>query len=132
MNIVNQNGLQQCATNNQLVPAEGPKSIPVSLDFAALIAAGLVPEFTLDYGNQQAQAQFSVFQSVYMDNAVNGSPLTMLIETTQQSITCPANSQGYFAVLCQNPLKLRFSSNGNVRVSVHLLNFPVAPAVWLV
>jgi hypothetical protein len=109
-----------------MAPAEGPKALPVSLDFAAL------PLYTLDFGHQQTTQQFSVFQSIYIDNSRNGSSITMIVQGTGQVITCPASSQGYFAVLCQNPISLQFTTAGNVIVPVFLCNFPIAPAVWSV
>jgi hypothetical protein len=109
---------------NQMAPPEGPKALPIMLDFSAL------PLYTLDFGHQQSQGKFSAFQSIYIDNSLNGSSVSMLVNGSGQVITCPANSQGYFPVICQNPISLQFTSAGNVRVNVYLCNFPIAPAVW--
>lgn len=122
--IINSQGLQNCAVTNQLAPPEGPKAVPVSLDFSSN------PSYTLDYGNNQQLAQFSILQSIFIDNSANGSSITIIVNGTGQRIVCPATSQGYFAILCQSPINLTFSSAGNVPVPCYLLNFPLATAVW--
>lgn len=125
MGMINQSTLQVCQVKNQTAPAEGPRAVPISVDFSV---AGGSP-YSLDYSNQQA-GKFSQLQALYIDNAGNGSAVSVTINGVGQVITCPANSQGYFPVLCMNPIKLEFASNGNVAVPIILLNFPVAPAVW--
>lgn len=132
--IINAAGLRPCGVENQMSPADGPKAIPIPLDFSVTAATHQngVPDYTLDYSSQQANAKFSVLQSIYVDNGLNGSSLTVTCNGTGQRVTCPANSQGYFMVLCQSPIKLDFESAGNVQASVEMLNFPTAVAVWRV
>lgn len=124
--ILNAEQLQQCPVQNQVVPAKGPKAIPIILDFS------VDTEFQLDYSNVQAQGRFELLQGLFVDNSNNGSALTITIEGTAQRLIVPATSQAYLPVLCQNPVKLSFDSAGGVSVKAYLLNFPVAPAVWKV
>lgn len=110
---------------NQTAPPDGPKALPVNLDFSTL------PLYTLDYSNAQNLGKFSMLQSLYVDNSDNGSAVEITVMGgTGQRIIVPGNSQAYLPVLVANPINLQFVSQGNVLVPVFLLNFPVAPAVW--
>lgn len=112
-------------TPQQQVPKEGPISIPVPLDFTT------DTEYDLDYSNMQGRDKFSILQTVFIDNADMGQALTITMNGTGQRIICPANSQGYFPVLSQNPVKLAFTTAVlGVAAKVYLCNFPVAPCVW--
>lgn len=122
--VLDSNQLIQCNLKNQTVPPEGPLSVPIRLDFT------VDTTFSLDYTPQQKA--FSILQGIYIDNRANGSAIQLDVAGTGQTITCPANSQGYFTVLSTNPIKLTFTSLGGVALNVFLLNFPVSNAVWQV
>lgn len=130
---LNPQTLQLCRTNNQMAPpaTEGAIAVPVpGLDFSAITFPD--DEYLLDYSNQQAQGKFTTLQAVYVDNANNGSPLIITVQgSTGQRLIIPANAQAYLPILAQNPFRLTFQSAGNVTVPVELLNFPVAPCVWV-
>jgi len=124
MSLIDASNLFARDCSNQAAPPDGPKAIPVSLDFSALAT------YTLDYSNAQNLGKFSMLQAVYVDNSTNGSAVSITVTGTGQVLTVPANSQAYLPILVGNPIFLTFTSNGNVSVTVFLLNFPVAPAIW--
>jgi len=109
-----------------MAPPEGAKAIPIPLDFTTNAT------YSLDYGDLMQQRNFSMVQSLYVDNGANGSAVIIAMNGTGQSITFPANSQGYVSVLLQNPVKIDFTSAGLTAVKVFLLNFPVAGHIWSV
>ena len=101
------------------MPAEGPKAIPIPLDFSAFT------DYAIDYSNQQKLGFLSMVQTVWVDNSLNAAVLNITIPATQQILKIPAGVQGYFTVLCPNPCKMSFNSTGGVKCQVTLLNFPI-------
>lgn len=123
MNL-NASNLQFSTVKGLAVPAEGPRAVPLTLDFSA------AAQYTLNLQNTQARDYISMVQAVYLDNSANASPLTVTFPASGQSITIAPNRQGYFSVLCPNPAQLVFSSAGTVLCTAILLNFPVTDADW--
>lgn len=101
------------------MPEEGPKCIPIPLDFSVATV------YTLDYMNFQQLGRFSMLQTVYVDNSLNAAKLNITIPALNQVLKIPAGVQGYFPILCPNPIKLSFDSTGGVLCQVILLNFPI-------
>lgn len=129
MSQIDSGQCQPYATKNQLKPpdAEGPKAVPVQMDFSQAAV------FNLDLSQLSDRGFFTLLQGIFVDNSLNASAITVKVDDQiGQSIVCPAAAQGYFPVLCTMPIRLVFSSAGNVVVKVDLLNFPVAVAVWKV
>jgi len=128
MSILDAMQCQPSEVQNQNRPGDGSKCVPIPLNFGS--DPTVVSPVTFDYSNQQRLGKFSILQGFYIDNADNGSALTVLVAGTNFRVICPANSQGFFSVLCRNPIQLTFSTAGAVNVLVYMLNFPVATAVW--
>ena len=126
MTYVDANILVCTPVTNQTVPpsSEGMKMVPVGINFST------DSSFMLDLSSYLSSTRISQVQTIFIDNSDNGSSVTVTIPATQQRLICPANSQGYFPILCTSPVKLSFQSAGNVLVWFFLLNFPVAPGVW--
>jgi hypothetical protein len=101
------------------MPAEGPKAIPINLDFTSETA------YTFDYTSMQQRTFISMVQTVWVDNSLSAAVLTITIPSSQQTLKIPAGIQGYFTVICPNPVKISFGSTGGVVCQVTLLNFPV-------
>lgn len=101
------------------VPAEGPKCLPLTLDFAAATS------YEIDYSNMQSRNFLSMCQTLWCDNSLSAVVLTIFIPGTAQTLKIPAGVQGYFTCLCPNPIHLIFSSAGAVVCQVTLCNFPV-------
>lgn len=108
-----------------MVPPEGPRALAVGLDFSA------TTQYSLDLQNIQQRNFFSMLQSLFVDNSLNPSSLTINFPNTGQNLIFEAGEQAYIGVLCQNPAKLVFTSAGNVAgIVVYLLNYPVTNEVW--
>lgn len=122
---INSQQLQIGLTQNSLLPDEGPKIIPVDLDFT------VSDSYFFDGELVQAQNKLiQILQSIYADNRANTIPLTMVIEGSRQRIDVPAATQGYYTVLSPNPIRITFTSIGGAAVRVHLLNVPVPGSTW--
>jgi hypothetical protein len=118
MNINCQN-LPVTELQRALVPDGGNKCVPITLDFAANAT------YNLDMQNFQALSYLNMVQTVWVDNFGNGSILKITIPASQQVLQIPAGVQGYFPVLCPNPVRMQFDSAGGTRQQVILMNFPV-------
>ncbi len=123
---INPKSIPFFTVTNLEVPCEGPRCLPLRLDFS------LDVEYQINLQNTEALKQFSMVQSLFIDNSGNGNSLTISNPLTGQSITTGANKQAYKNVLCPNPAQLNFLSNGGVVCKVHLLNFPVTNCEWSV
>lgn len=124
--IINPASLNFSQPSNQQVPDEGPKAIPLLLDFS-----GSVGNYTLDFLVQQQQGFFSMLQTIYVDNSQGTNDVTITLNISNQKIVAKAGTQGYYSVLCPNPIRLTFSSAINgVIVPVFLINVPISGMVW--
>jgi hypothetical protein len=103
------------------MPDGGPKCIPITLDFTAF------GTYVLDLSNVQTRGYFDMLQTVWVDNFNNAQILKITVPSTQQVLQVPASTQGYFPILCANPIKLQFDSAGaGVGVAqVTLINCPI-------
>jgi len=120
MSLISQLGNSPVVLERTLgVPAEGPKCVPLSLDFTATTL------YVLDYGNLQSRNFLSMCQTLWVDNSLSATVLTITIPGTAQVLKIPAGVQGYFTCLCPNPIYITFASTGAVICQVTLCNFPV-------
>lgn len=111
--------------NNGFVPCGGPKGIPVLINFA------LGSVYSLDLSTVQSMGYIECVQTVFIDNSGNPNPLKISTSpSTNQTIVCPANSQGYFPILQTNPPHLTFTTAYVGEIMVQLLNFYIAPCIW--
>ena len=117
-------GLSYYAVNGQMVAPEGPRSIPLLLDFTQ------TTDYEVNLQNQQARAFISMVQAVFVDNSANASPLTVTMPDSGQSIIVAPGHQGYYNVICPNPARISFSTTGDISLAVFLLNYPVTNADW--
>jgi hypothetical protein len=110
---------------NGSLPCEGTKVFPYILDFT-----GGKNAYAIDLSQQAQQKQFTTLQTVYVDNSANTAALQIICGTTGQIITCPALSQGYFAILQPMPPQFQVQTTGNLILTIQLLNFYIPPCVW--
>lgn len=107
------------------IPKEGPKAIPLVLDFTAS------DSYLLDYGNQQRLNKITMVQTVFIDASLSDVPVSVSVQGLNQVITAKGRTQGYYPVCCPNPLKLVFTCiTGPAGVIIILLNYPVSPCQW--
>jgi hypothetical protein len=124
MAIINQQQLQVLLVNNQIVPNEGPKAVPLFLNFAA------ATDFTLDMTEFQERKFLEMVQTIYVDCSLSASDLTVTFGKSNQKIVAKAGTQGYYPVLVPNFTSIDFSSAGGVLIPVFLVNVPIPGLVW--
>ena len=110
-------------------PIQGPRIIPITLNFTAPTAP--IP-IELFQENQDKQLDF--VQTLYVDNSASGYMLTVRALVTNQTLHVPPYSQAYLPVLCllDGQTQLIFSKNNIVAesVPVQLINVAMPAAVW--
>lgn len=109
---------------NQLVPKEGPKTVPILFDFTAQSA------YAVDLQNQQSRSFITIVQSVYVRNPGTVA-VTILFDVAGQQVDFPPQSEGYLPVLVSNPPRFTATSVGGAsNVQVMLLNVPMPAHIW--
>jgi hypothetical protein len=117
--------LQIIPIQNQLmVGAKGPLAVRLFLDF------GAQPEYVVDLQNLQSTNQFDLCQTIFVDNSAGGSAVNITIPSSGQVIVVKAGAQGYFNVICPNPIKIVFDCSGGSPVTAFLINVAIPGAVW--
>jgi len=125
MAFIDQNTVQFSLPQNQQVPDEGPKAIPLLLNFAN------AAEFTLDLTNIVERAFISMIQTIFVDASGATVDTIITMNGTNQKIKAKAGTQGYYSVLAPNPPKFTFdNSSGADVVPIFLINAPVPGVVW--
>lgn len=127
MSVFNYNSLAFTQTNNHALPEEGPRAVPVPLDFSP----GGSPDYRLDLQNFMAQAKITMIQSVFIDLKDSDQPLLITVNGSNQKLQAKGRTQGYYQLLAPNPLTLEFHmDNGTTSIVVHLINVPIPGVVW--
>lgn len=120
-----QQGVQITPINNQLmVGKKGPLAVRLIMDFTQ------TNEYDLDLQNTQATAQFDLCQTIYVDNSAGGAPLSVVFPDNGQTIVVKAGTQGYYNVMCPNPIRIQFLCSGGQIITVFLINIAIPGAVW--
>lgn len=71
------------------------------------------------------------FQTIYIDNSANAEKLNVTCNGTLISFSVPANSQGYFPVVCPiGSFGLAFDGAADVEIPVALFDVMLPTAVW--
>jgi hypothetical protein len=123
---VNQLGSMPFSIQRTLgIPDEGPKALPLTLDFTA------ANEYTLDYSSMQQRGFLSLIQTLYVDTQNSDVALTVTIAGGGQVVIAKGRTQGYYPVLVPNPPRFTFSAeNAGCLVQVYLINVPIQPGQW--
>lgn len=122
---ISQTQLSYISVLGLTVPPEGPRSVPLPLDFTK------TNQYQLNLQNMVSRNFISMIQALWVDNSQNPATLTISLPQTGQNIIFEPGEQGYVNVLSPNPPIINFLSTGNVAgVFVELLNYPVTNAVW--
>lgn len=119
-----QSGVNQINVLNAVVPPEGPKALPVVLDFT------LLSSILIDLTTTTMQGKISTVQMIWADNTANSARLDITIQATQQVIHVPPGIQGWFPVIATNRPKLVFATTAGIVLTCILLNVPVAQGDW--
>jgi hypothetical protein len=105
--------------NNAMIPKEGPKTFPITIDLT--VSQSVLVDMSLN----QALAQISMVQSLFVDNRENAQPTLIRSEVTGQVISIPPRAQAYVPILVPNPVKFIVASTGGVVVPIQVLNVPL-------
>ena len=110
---------------NALIPSEGPKAIPVLLDFSANQAYGL------NLTQQVLTKKISTIQSIYFDNSQNGGMVEIFFDQNSQQLRLPPYMQGYIPVLVPTSPNITFQClNGTGNFYCALTNVPIDAVIW--
>jgi len=101
-----------------------PRSITLAFDFSVQAT------YPIDLLLAQDTGLIDGIQTVYIDNGLNGSAVTLTVTQTQQAITAPPNSQGYYPIFMPDPPLATITSAGNVIVKCIFLNVKLEHGIW--
>jgi hypothetical protein len=87
------------------------------------------PNFELDFTQQFQGGQIAAIQSIFVDNSLNTSTLTLSLNSNVD-IKVPARAQGYIRLLCDSPPKINGSSLGTQIIEIFPLSFPTDTFIW--
>jgi hypothetical protein len=119
--------LNDVPVSTWLIPAEKARALTYIVTFNAGVNF-----FHTDLTNSYESGRFTTFQTVYIDNSLNSSAASISVDQTQQLITAPPFSQGYYPIQAPMSCRVTFTSLGTVNVTYILLNVPVSAVVWFV
>jgi hypothetical protein len=112
-------------TWNQLVPKEGPKALPIPLDFT------VQQSYEIDFGIIAQAAQLEHIQCIYIDNKDNSQPVTIVTDIIGQTLVCPPQRQGFFPiVIASNSPKIIVTSIGGTNCTLIVMNVPMPSGTW--
>jgi hypothetical protein len=120
-----QNKVPSFGVGNAMVPKEGPKIIPLLLDFTGGTTAQYV-----DLVNDSQLGYISIIQAIYIDNSLSNAKTVVTILGSQQVITCPAGWQGFFPLFTPMPPKMTIQNAGGISITVILCNMPMPASAW--
>jgi len=109
---------------NGLVPPEGPRAIPIPLDFSVNVSQAF------DFYPQSSLSYLSYVQCIFADNADNDVPMIIVWNGTQQRTIIPPGFMGYLPVLVLSPYKFVVTCNGGTTAQLILLNVPMPAFIW--
>jgi hypothetical protein len=109
--------------NQQLVGDKGGLAAFLLLDFT------VTPEWDLDLQQIQGTNQLDLCQTLFIDASQAGADFQAFVPGSQQIIVAKAGTQGYYNVICPNPIKMQFTCAGG-QVRVHVLNVAIPGMVW--
>lgn len=105
-------------------PKEGPRYVPMALDFATVTA------WSVDLTPYVQGGQLSAIQSFFIDNSQNTAPITIAMGIGGgQTIQLNAGQQGWVSCLLNNNPQFVIASTGTA-ATVFACNFQMFNAVW--
>lgn len=123
---INQLNVASIPVYNAQVPQEGPIAIPLNLDFTANTT------YNLDIKTLIDQGFLSMVQTLFLDTTGLTGNLTVTIQGSNQLIIVKPNTQGYYPVICPNPVRMTFTNTGGTQKNflAFILNMPIAGVQW--
>lgn len=111
-------------TQNLLVPSEGPRAIPLLLDFS------LSESYSLNLQNSQELFRVTMIQGIFIDNAKSATNVLVSCPVTGQVIVVAPGHQAYKTLFCPYPSQINFFSASGIVLKFQLTNFPVVNDDW--
>lgn len=111
---------------NGLVPKDGPRVIPITVDFTTQ------QTWMLDLTQQTALKIVGYIQCVFVDNSQNGETISIQTQTVRQTVVIPPYSQAFVPLLLVDGPVVNLSSAGGIPIMLHFLNVPMPLEVWSV
>lgn len=124
MPIIGTPNLLDLPTFNGKVPNDGPRTIPVPVDFATASV------WSLDLSLQTKLKIVGFLQTVFVDNKDSDEPLYIRTDTVRQVICIPGRSQAYVPLLMTDSPSLELESASGLRMLLHFMNTPMPLHVW--
>lgn len=127
MTAVSNDQLNAYSVYNSVMPKEGPRAIPLQLDFAQSA------QYKIDLSLATMEAKISVIQSIWIDNTQCSDITTVVVNPSgavTQTIRAPAYSQGWYPVVASNRPVLTVACPQTVNVAVTLFNVPMPSTVY--
>ena len=88
---------------------------------------------TLDLTQAVLQKTIDQIQSVFVDNSLNGSSVSIQCRASNHKVVIPKNSQAWMPILVvQGSEFFDIASSGGVVVPLFFCNVPMPAAVWAV
>jgi len=112
-------------TSVGLAPAHGQVQITQSVTLVSGTSQ------LLNFVESLNKSKIDFIQTIYADNSQNSSPLVVVCNLTQQTLTWPPFSQGYIG--CMVPREASFftvTSSNSVTVNMHFMAMMVPYAIW--
>lgn len=107
-----------------LAPKKGPRTVSMNCDFT------VSNPFSFDLLIAEDQDRIEWVQSIFIDNSLNGSVFSITSLGSNQKITCPANSQGYFTFLVPQQPRFTCATTGTPIIPIQLMSMMVPSQVW--
>lgn len=112
-------------------PSNGPKIMPVFLDFTTTGSNGLDIPIDLEQAEQRAILEF--VQSISIDNTLGGQALRITASLTGHTIQIAAGRQAILPIMAGMHSKFIASTGGTIGTGIAktwFQNFPVPAIVW--
>jgi hypothetical protein len=118
--------MQSFPTSNGLAPQQGPKALPVALNFT------VNSRIEFDFVLAEESNTISFVQSVFVDNSDNPNPLTINVAQTGQRIVIPGYAQGFWPVIaCEKPQFVVTTMPGVTAIGTLIfMNVPMPLTQW--
>lgn len=111
---------------NGYAPKQGPKALPVTLDFSEKA------EQAFDLVLENTEGVIDYIQSIYVDNSDNPNTVEFIFGVTNQRLVVPAGAQGNWPVIAPSQTRIftRSTVDPKARVNVLLMNVPMPYTQW--
>lgn len=113
-------------TFNAVLPKEGPKTYPFTLDF------NTQGQRVIDMQIEVDAKHISYISGGFFDNRLNANPLLIAVERVGQVLAIPAGKQAYMPLLVSDTPVLTLSTTpaNGLLIPVFVCNFPVTPIIF--